>query len=54
LGEAAAVEGQDALNALDMECRSCSFDRVRSRPVKVIKGRKKAAFNPKVRHTPES
>jgi hypothetical protein len=43
LGEVAAAEGQDAANALGMNGSSCGFDRARSRPVKIIKGAKKAA-----------
>jgi hypothetical protein len=43
LGGAATAEGQDAANALDMDGSSCSFDRVRSRPAKIIEGMKKAA-----------
>jgi hypothetical protein len=54
LGGAAAVEGQDALNALDMDFSSCGFDRFRSRPAKIIKGAKKAAYYPKIRHSPQS
>jgi hypothetical protein len=41
-GGAAAAEGQDAANALDMDWGSCGFGRVRSRPAKIIKGAKKA------------
>jgi hypothetical protein len=52
LGGAAAVEGQGALNALDMDCSSCGFYRARSRPAKIIEGTKKAAYCPKMRHSP--
>jgi hypothetical protein len=54
LGGAAAAEGQNTLNALDMDCNSCGFDRARCRPAKSIKGAKKAAFYPKTRHSPQS
>jgi hypothetical protein len=43
MGGAAAAEGQYALNALDMDCSSCGFVLVRSRPAKTIEGTKKAA-----------
>jgi hypothetical protein len=49
VGGAAAAEGRDAANALDMDGRSCGFDRVRSYPVKITKGAKKAACYPKTR-----
>jgi ribosomal protein L13 len=45
LGGAAAAEGQGAVNALDVN--GSSFGRVRSRPAKIIKGAKKAAYYPK-------
>jgi hypothetical protein len=54
LGGAAAAEGQDAANALDMDERSCGFDRVGSRPAKIIKSQKKAAYYPKTRCSPRS
>jgi hypothetical protein len=54
LGGAAAVEGQDALNALGMDGSSSGFDRVRSRPAKIIKGKKKKAYYPKARCSPQS
>jgi hypothetical protein len=54
LGGAGAAEGQGALNALGMDCKSCGFDRVRSRPVKVIKDAKKKAYYPKMLHSPRS
>jgi hypothetical protein len=54
LGGAAAAEGQGAVNALDMNGWSCDFDRVRSRPAKVIKGAKKVACYPKARCSPKS
>jgi hypothetical protein len=54
LGGAAAAQGQKALNALDMGCNSCGFDRVRCRPDKIINGAKKAAYYPKIRHSPRS
>jgi hypothetical protein len=38
LGGAAAAERQNALNALDMDCSSCGFGSVRSRPAMIIKG----------------
>jgi hypothetical protein len=44
LGGAAAVEGQGAVNALDMDGSSCGFDRARSRPAKIIKSAKKAVY----------
>ena len=31
---------------------SCGFDRARSRPAKIIKGAKKAAYYPKIRCSP--
>ena len=37
-----------------MDCSSCGFDRVRSRPAKVIKGAKKVACYPKARCSPKS
>jgi hypothetical protein len=37
-----------------MDYSSCSFDRVRSRPAEIIKGAKKAAYNPKIRCFPQS
>ena len=49
-----ADEGQGAASALEMDYSSCGFDRVRSRPVKIIKGMKKAAYYPKTRHSPQS
>jgi hypothetical protein len=54
LGGAAAAEGQDAANALDMECSSCGFDRVRSCPAKITKDAKKVAYYPKTRRSPQS
>jgi hypothetical protein len=41
LGGAAAAEGQDAANALDMD--GSSSNRARSRPAKIAEGIKKAA-----------
>jgi hypothetical protein len=52
-GAAAAAEAQGAVNALDMDGSSCGFGRVRSRPAKIIKGAKKAAYYPKIRHSPQ-
>jgi hypothetical protein len=49
LGGAAGTEGQDAANALSMDGSSCGFDRVRSRPTKIIKSTKKATYYPKTR-----
>jgi hypothetical protein len=49
MGGAAAAEGQGAVNALGMDGSICGFDRVRSRPAKIIKGAKKAAYYPKMR-----
>jgi hypothetical protein len=37
-----------------MDCGSFGFDRVRSRPAKIIKGMKKAAYYPKMRNSPQS
>ena len=37
-----------------MDCSSCGFDRVRSRPVKMIKSTKKAVYYPKTRCFPQS
>jgi hypothetical protein len=37
-----------------MDGRSCGFDRARSRPAKIIKGTKKAAYYPKARCSPQS
>jgi hypothetical protein len=54
LGGAAAAEGHDAINALDMDGSSCGFDRARSHPAMIIKGAKKAAYYPKMRHSPQS
>jgi hypothetical protein len=54
LGGAVAVEGQDGANALNMDGRSCGFDRARSRPAKIINGAKKAAYYPKTRFFPQS
>jgi hypothetical protein len=54
LGGAVADEGQGAANALEMDYSSCGFDRVRSRPAKITKGAKKAAYYPKMRHRPQS
>jgi len=48
------VEGQGALNALDMDFRSCSFDCARSRPAKTIKSTKKAAYIPTIKNSPQS
>jgi hypothetical protein len=53
LGGAAATEGHAAVNALDMSGSSCGFDRARSRPAMIIKGAKKAAYHPKMRHSPQ-
>jgi hypothetical protein len=54
LGGAAAAEGQDAANALGMDVSSFGFDRAPSRPAKIYKGTKKAAYYPKTRLSPES
>jgi hypothetical protein len=54
LGEAAAAEGQGAVNALEMDGSSCGFDRDRSRPAKAIKGMEKAAYYQKARCSPQS
>jgi hypothetical protein len=54
LGEAAVAEEQDAIKVLGMDGSSCGFDRVRSRPANIIKGAKKAAYYPKMRHSPQS
>ena len=48
------MEGQGALNALDMDCSSRGFDRARSRPAKIVKGAKKAAYYPEMRHSTQS
>ena len=48
------MEGQDGANALNMDGRSCGFDRARSRPAKIINGAKKAAYYPKTRCSPQS
>jgi hypothetical protein len=37
-----------------MDCSSCGFDRARSRPGKIIKGTKKAAYYTKMWNTPQS
>jgi hypothetical protein len=37
-----------------MDGSSCGFDRVRSRPAKIIKDVTKAAYYSKIRHTPQS
>jgi hypothetical protein len=42
------------MNALDMDYNSCGFDRARFCPVKIIKGANKAAYYPKMRHSPKS
>ena len=49
-----AAEGQGAINALVMDENSSGFDRVRSRPTKIHKDAKKAAYYPKMRHSPKS
>jgi hypothetical protein len=54
LGGAAAAEVQGALNALGMNGSSCGFDRVRSRPAKIIKGVKKATYYLKARCSTKS
>jgi|AntAceMinimDraft_5_1070358.scaffolds.fasta_scaffold131344_1 hypothetical protein len=41
-------------NALGMDCSSCGFDCVRSRPANFIKGAKKDAYYPKTRHSQQS
>ena len=46
LGRAAAAEGQGAANALGMDYSRCGFKRFRSRPAKIAKGAKKAAYYP--------
>ena len=33
------------------DCNICGFGRVRSRPSKIIKGTKKAAYSPEIRHS---
>jgi hypothetical protein len=43
LGEAAAAEGQGAVNTFDMDGSSCGFGRVRRRPAMTIEGMEKAA-----------
>ena len=43
LGEAAAADGQGALNALDVDGNRCGFDHACSRPVRIMKGAKKTA-----------
>jgi hypothetical protein len=37
-----------------MDFSSCGFDRARSRPAKIIKDAKKAAYYPKARCSPQS
>ena len=37
-----------------MDGSSCGFGRFRSRPAKIIKGTKKAAFYPKIRYSAKS
>jgi hypothetical protein len=54
LGGAAAAEGQDAANALDVKGSSCVFGRVRSRPAKIIKSAKNAAYYLKTRCSPQN
>jgi hypothetical protein len=54
LGGAAAAERQGAQNALDMGYSSCGFERVFSRPAKVIKGAKKVTCYLKIRYSPQS
>jgi hypothetical protein len=44
LNGAVLAKGQAALNAFDMDCGSCGFDRARSHPAKIIKGAKKAEY----------
>jgi hypothetical protein len=46
LGEAAAAEGQGAVNALGMDGSSFGLNRARSRPAKIIKGARKVAYYP--------
>ena len=48
------AEGHGTLNALDMDANNRGFGRVRNRPAKTIKGAKKAAYYPKMRHRPQS
>jgi hypothetical protein len=43
-----------AINTLGMDGKGCGFGRVRSRPAKIIKGTKKAAYYPTTRHSPLS
>jgi hypothetical protein len=54
LSEAAAAQGQGAVNALGMDRTSCGFGRVRSRTAKIIKSAKKAAYYLKTRCSPQS
>ena len=54
MGGAAAAEGQGAVCALEMDGSSCGFDRACSRPAKIIKGAKKAAYYLKTRCSPQS
>jgi hypothetical protein len=54
LGGAAAAEGQQAANTLDIDGSSFGFDRARSRPANIIKGTKKAACYPKTRRSPQN
>jgi hypothetical protein len=54
LSGAAAVEGQGAVNALDMDGSSFGFDRASSRPAIAIKSAKKAAYYPKIRPSSQS
>jgi hypothetical protein len=53
-GGAAAAEGQDALNAPDMDCSSFGFNRARSRPAKTIRGKNNAAYYPDMRYSQQS
>jgi hypothetical protein len=54
LGGAAAVAGQGAVNALEIDGSRCGFERVRSRPTKVTEGAKKAANYPNAQCSPQS
>ena len=44
-------EGAHAEKALGMDRSGCGFDRVQSRSASIIKGAKKAAYYPKIRHS---
>ena len=47
------MEGQDAINALDIDGSSCGYRRVCSRPAKILEDAKKKGYHPKTRRSPQ-